>query len=150
VSNEAESLDTSAVDPEEFALTIGQASHEQLGEAMAGPLRDQIIREIFKRMEDHYRGGAQSGVIHWRITGRPDGGEDHWEVVAAGGKCSTSSAPATEPRVTLTLDGVEFLRLVSGNASGPAMFMTGKLKIDGDLMFSTQIQSMFRIPQARS
>jgi putative sterol carrier protein len=150
VSNEAESLDTSAVDPEEFALTIGQASDEQLREAMAGPMRDQIIREIFKRMEDHYRGGGQSGVIHWRITGRPGGGEDHWEVAVAGGNCSTSSAPASEPRVTLTLDGVELLRLVSGNASGPTMFMRGKLKIEGDLMFSTQIQSMFRIPQAQS
>ena len=62
------------------------------------------------------------------------------------GACTTSNAPQHEPRVTLTLDGVDFLRLVTGNAAGPMLFMSGKLKIEGDLMFSTQIQSMFTIP----
>jgi putative sterol carrier protein len=46
------------------------------------------------------------------------------------------------------MSGPDFLRLVTGNASGPMMFMSGKLKIEGDLMFSAQIQSMFAIPGA--
>ena len=146
MSNGAESIDTSAVDPEEFARTIGKTPDDQLREAMASPMRDQIIGEIFTRMEAHYRGGSESAVIHWRITGRPDGGEDHWEVVVDKAICSTSSEPASEPRATLKLDGVDFLKLVSGNASGPMMFMRRKLRIDGDLMFAAQIQSMFAIP----
>jgi putative sterol carrier protein len=149
VSNETGSIDTSAVDPAEFARTIGQMTDDQLREAMGAPLRDQIISEIFKRMEEHYRGGSgQSAVIHWRITGHPGGGEDHWEAVIADGACATSPEPKSEPRVTLKLSGVNFLKLVTGNASGPMMFMSGKLKIEGDLMFSAQIQSMFTIPQA--
>jgi putative sterol carrier protein len=147
VGSDTGSIDTSGVDPEEFARSIGQTTDEQLREAMQGPLRDQIISEIFKRMEKHYRGGAvPSAVIHWRITGRPDGGEDHWEAVVANGTCATSPNPTSEPRVTLKLTGVDFLKLVTGNASGPMMFFRGKLKIEGDLMFSTQIQSMFAIP----
>jgi putative sterol carrier protein len=142
----AGSIDTSAIEPEEFARTIGQTPDDQLREAMQGPMRDQIIGEIFKRMEEHYRGGGSSAVIHWKITGRPDGGEDVWEAVVSDGKCSTSPSPTSEPRVTLKMDGVNFLKLVSGNSGGPMMFMTGKLKIDGDLMFATQIQSMFAIP----
>jgi len=149
VSSETESIDTSAVDPAEFARTIGQTPDDQLREAMEGPLRDQIIGEIFKRMEEHYRGGSgQSAVIHWKITGRPDGGEDLWEAIVADGACATSPEPKSDPRVTLKLSGVDFLKLVTGNASGPMMFMSGKLKIEGDLMFSAQIQSMFTIPQA--
>lgn len=61
----------------------------------------------------------------------------------------TSPDPTQDPRVTLTLNGIDFLRLVTGNASGPMMFMSGKLKIEGDLMFSAQIQAMFRIPDAK-
>jgi putative sterol carrier protein len=100
-------------------------------------------------MEQHYRpGSAQDAVIHWRITGRPDGSEDHWEVVVGDGRCVASAEPTSDPRVTLKLDGVEFLKLVTGNASGPMMFMSGKLKIEGDLMFATQIQGMFTIPSA--
>jgi putative sterol carrier protein len=143
------SVDPSAVDPDEFARNIGGMKDDELREAMEGPLREQIIGEIFKRMEQHYRGGAgQSGVIHWRITGRPDDGEDHWEAVIADGACATSPEPTSEPRVTLKLTGVDFLKLVTGNASGPMMFMRRRLKIDGDLMFSAQIQSMFAIPEA--
>jgi putative sterol carrier protein len=48
--------------------------------------------------------------------------------------------------VTLRLDGVDFMRLVTGNASGPMLFMRRRLKIEGDLMFAVQIQSMFAIP----
>jgi putative sterol carrier protein len=149
MSNDAGAIDASAVDPDEFARNVGEMTDDQLREAMEGPLRDQVISEIFKRMERHYRGGdGQSGVIHWRIAGRPDGGEDHWEAVIADGACATSPQPASEPRVTLKLSGVDFLKLVTGNASGPMMFMRRKLKIDGDLMFSAQIQSTFAIPQA--
>ena len=39
-----------------------------------------------------------------------------------------------------------FLRLVTGAESGPAMFMTGKIKIKGDLMFASRMTSFFRIP----
>jgi putative sterol carrier protein len=147
VSDEAEQVDASAVDAEEFARNIGQTPDAELREAMRGPLRDQIVAEIFRRMEEHYRpGSGQDAVIHWRITGRDDGGEDRWEVVVADGRCTTSPEPAAEPRVTLKLGGAEFLKLVTGNANGPMMFMSGKLKIEGDLMFSAQIQSMFTIP----
>ena len=71
---------------------------------------------------------------------------DHYEVVLRDGTCAAGKDPQHEPRVTLMLDGVDFMRLVTGNAAGPMLFMSGKLKIEGDLMFSAQIQSMFTIP----
>ena len=64
--------------------------------------------------------------------------------------CTTSPEPSAAPRVTLTLDGVDFLRIVTGNASGPMLFMSGKLKIEGDLMFAAQIPAMFTIPGVAS
>jgi putative sterol carrier protein len=147
MSDNANQLDTAAVDPAEVARTIGQTPDEQLREGMSGPMREQILAEVFKRMEEHVNPqAAQDGVIHWKISGRPDGGEDHWEVVVKDGACTTSPEPSRTPRVTLSLDGVNFLKLVTGNAQGPAMFMSGQLKIEGDLMYSAQIQSMFRIP----
>ncbi|MGH2924346.1 MAG: SCP2 sterol-binding domain-containing protein [Solirubrobacterales bacterium] len=140
-------VDPSAVQAEDFARSIGSTPDEKLREGMEGPLRDQIIGEIFSRMEEHFKAGnGQDAVIHWRITGRPDGGEDHWEVLIAEGKCTSSSIPQSEPRATLQIDGVQFLKLVTGNANGPMLFMSGKLKIEGDLMFAAQIQSMFTIP----
>ena len=142
-------VDFSSIDPEQVAGTISSVTDEQLREALSGPQREAIIGEVFRRMEQHFKPSGAAGVdavIHWKITGRSDGGLDHYEVVLRDGTCTASTAPKHEPRVTLTLDGVDFMRLVTGNAAGPMLFMSGKLKIEGDLMFSTQIQSMFTIP----
>jgi putative sterol carrier protein len=141
--------DFSSVDPEQVAGTISSASDEQLREALSGPQREAIIGEVFRRMEQHFKPSSAAGVdavVHWKITGRPDGAIDHYEVVLKDGSCTAGNDPQHEPRVTLTLDGVDFMRLVTGNAAGPMLFMSGKLKIEGDLMFSAQIQSMFTIP----
>ncbi len=145
--DETQAIDASQVDPHEFARSIARTPDEQLREGIEGPLRGQILAEIFQRMEHHFRpASAQDAVIHWLITGRPDGAEDQWEVVITAGACTVSPEPKSDPRVTLKLDGVDFLKLVTGNANGPMLFMGGRLKIEGDLMFSTQIQSMFTIP----
>lgn len=141
--------DFSSLDPEQVAGTISSANDEQLREALSGPQREAIIGEVFRRMEQHFKPSRAAGVdavIHWKITGASDGGLDHYEVVLRDGTCAASRDPKHEPRVTLTLDGVDFMRLVTGNAAGPMLFMSGKLKIEGDLMFSAQIQSMFTIP----
>jgi putative sterol carrier protein len=142
-------VDFASIDPEQVAGAISSISDEQLREGLSGPQREAIIGEVFRRMEAHFKPSSAAGVdavIQWKITGRPDGGFDHYEVVLRDGACATSKAPQHEPRVTLALDGVDFMRLVTGNAAGPMLFMSGKLKIEGDLMFSTQIQSMFTIP----
>jgi putative sterol carrier protein len=148
MTSDGQPIDAAAVDAADFARNIAKTSDEELREGMRGPLRDQIIAEIFRRMEEHFRPHvAADAVIHWRITGRADGGEDHWEVLIAGGTCRVSPDPRSDPRVTLKLDGVHFLRLVTGNANGPMLFVRGKLKIEGDLMFSAQIPAMFTIPR---
>ncbi len=140
-------MDPSSVEAEDFARGIGGTSDEKLRQGVEGPLRDQILGEIFRRMEEHFKpGSGQDAVIHWKITGRPEGGEDTWEVVIADGRCTSSGELTAEPRATLKIDGVPFLKLVTGNANGPMLFMSGKLKIEGDLMFAAQIQSMFTIP----
>jgi putative sterol carrier protein len=50
--------------------------------------------------------------------------------------------------VTITTAPVSFLKLVTGQQSGPVMFMTGKLKLDGDVMFASRMTGFFRIPTA--
>ena len=142
-------VDTAAIDPAEFAKNLAQVSDEQLDEAMSSDMRPTILNEIFSRMEEHFhaeKAANVDAVIHWKISGGPGDSEDVYEVVVRNGTLSYTTEPAEEPRVTFTMDGVTFLRLVTGNASGPMLFMTGKLKISGDMMFAPQIQSLFKIP----
>jgi putative sterol carrier protein len=143
-------FDASQVDPAEFARNVAAASDEQLREGMASPLRGQILAEIFGRMAEHFRPESArdtDAVIHWRIGGRADGGHDEWETVIRDGTCEVHEGLGTEqPRVAFTIDGADFLRLVTGNAAGPMLFMSGKLKIEGDMMFAARAASLFTIP----
>jgi putative sterol carrier protein len=149
-NGEVQGLDFGQIDADQFASLMAQASDEQIAEGMNGPQRKQILDEIFNRMAEYFnpdKAKGQEAVVHFKIGDRPEGGEDVYEVVVKDGKLTVTDTPEQEPRVTLKTGAVDFMRLVSGSQSGPALFMTGKLKIEGDLMYASQIASLFRIPQ---
>jgi putative sterol carrier protein len=138
-----------SVDPAEFARSVATTPDEQLAEGMRGELRGQVLGEIFRRMEKHFDSSKAQGidaVMHWKITGGPDGAVDEYEAVIKDGTCKVTEQPSESARVTFTIGGVEFLKLVTGNADGPQLFMTGGLKIEGDLMFAAQAAGLFTIP----
>ena len=143
--------DLSGISPEEFVNLVSSASDEQLAEAMSGEQREPALREIFSRMAEHLdpaKAEGQDAVVHFHILGRPDGGHDEFEVIVRDGKCTVSKTPAEQPRVTLKVQPVAFLKLITNQQSGPELFMAGQLKIEGDLMFAAQIASLFKIPTA--
>ena len=144
-------IDPGAVDAEELARNMSSATDEQLAGLMSGPMRGQILNEIFRRMSEHFRPESArdiDAVIHWRIGGRPDGGADEYETVIRDGACEVHEGlESGSPRVAFTIDGVDFLRLVTGNAAGPMLFMGGKLKIEGDMIFAASAASLFAIPK---
>ena len=135
----------------EFARSIADTPDEQLAEGMHSEFRTAILDEIFHRMSEHFRADNAQGleaVIHWSIGGRLDGGADLYEVVIRAGQCHATREPKETPRLTFTIGGVDFLKLVTGNASGPVMFMQGKLRIHGDMLFATRVAGLFTIPDS--
>jgi putative sterol carrier protein len=50
--------------------------------------------------------------------------------------------------LTVTLGGVEFVKLVGGAANPMMMFMTGKLKAKGDLGLAANLANLFDLPKA--
>jgi putative sterol carrier protein len=143
-------IDPAAIDPAAFVKAIKETPDEQLAAGMAdAQVRVMVLEGIFSQMAEHFDGGQAAeteAVIEWKIFDRPGGGYDRYQVVIANGTCSVVKEGPHSPRVTFKLKPVDFLHLISGNAAGPTMFMTGKLKIDGDLMFAAGVQSLFRIP----
>jgi putative sterol carrier protein len=145
-----EAFDPAAIDVDDAVKLVASATDEQLAEVMSSPQSEQIIAEVFRQMQERFKGGgnAPDAILHWKITGRPDGGEDQWTVKVADGKCETKQGLEGDARVTLTIDGPNFMRLVTGAAAGPMLFIAGKLKMEGDIPFAAQIQSLFEIPSA--
>ena len=145
-------IDPASIDPAQFAKAVAETPEEELAAGFADEkVRTLVLDGIFSQMEQHFDGekaGHTEAVIEWRIRDRPGGGEDRYQVVVTGGTCSVEKDGEHAPRVTFTVKPVDFLKLVTGASAGPMMFMTGKLKIDGDLMFAAGVQSLFRLPNA--
>ncbi|MEU0765301.1 SCP2 sterol-binding domain-containing protein, partial [Streptomyces microflavus] len=106
--------------PKEFAQLVKSTPDDKIAEVMSGDLRGKVLSEVFGRMPQIFRAdraGTTSAVIHWNITGRPDGGTDTYEIVIADGTCTVNEPPQHDPKLALTMGPVEFLRIVSGGAN---------------------------------
>ncbi|MGH3752811.1 MAG: SCP2 sterol-binding domain-containing protein [Pseudonocardiaceae bacterium] len=144
------------LDPQSFARLIKHASAEQLDAVLGDPaLRRALLDRVFSRMADQFRpenAPGRDSAIHWRITGGP-GGDEVYEIWITGTqgpstpRCTTGNAPSHDPRVTLTMSGDQFLKLVSGNSSATMMFITGKVDLDGDIGFAARLTKIFDMPQ---
>ena len=145
-------IDPAAVDPAAFVKAIAETPDDQLAAGMADEqVRGLVLDGIFSQMAEHFdsqKAADTDAVLEWRLLDKPGGGEDRYQVVVSKGDCTVEKDGSHAPRVTFTMKPVDFLKLVTGNAQGPMLFMTGKLKIDGDLMFAAGVQSLFRIPGA--
>jgi putative sterol carrier protein len=138
-------------DEAQLVQIVAGSTDKQLEELMASDARKDILDDVFRRMAEHVdpdRARDVTTVVHWKIYDRPEGGYDHYEVMLEDGTCRVSESPSREAAITLKMKPADFLKLVSGNASGPTMFMTGKLKLEGDVMLASRLTSMFRIPKA--
>ena len=146
-------LDLAKMDPQNFARIISRASKDQIDAVTGRPgLRERVLDEVFRRMEVHFRterAGATRAVVHFRLSGGfGDGGHDVYEAVIENAACTINKGATRESRAAVTLGPVEFLKLATGNASAPVLFMTGKLKVKGDLGFAAGFMSLFDIPKA--
>ena len=149
--SEIDLSDFSNLEPGQFAQMVKSASDSQLNEIMASDVRGKVLDEIFHRMPTLFRpdrAGNTNAVIHWTITGRPDGGSDTYEIVIADGECKLSESADNEPKLALTMGPADFLKVTAGVGNPVMMFMTGKLKAKGDLGLAANIANLFNIPKA--
>ena len=59
------------------------------------------------------------------------------------GQCAFVEGTADKADVTLTMEDDDMIALFKGELNGMMAFMTGKLKVDGDLMLGQRLQSFF-------
>ena len=107
------------------------------------------LERVFAGMADHLdteHARDAEAVLEWHITGREDGGHDRFQVVVRHGTCLTARDGDASPDVIYTIGGVDFLRLVTGSLTGPELFMTGRLVVEGDLLLGAMTQTWFRMP----
>jgi predicted lipid carrier protein YhbT len=134
-----------------FERLVRDSPPQRLEQLMRSPARRPVLDGIFWQMPKQVdasvvRDGALA--IKWVVTGRPDGGTDVYQLVIEGGQARTERAETVEARLTVTLDGVEFLKLASGNSDPMQAYFTGRIQLSGDIMVAAKLAQMFRMPGA--
>jgi putative sterol carrier protein len=140
-----------ASDYSSLKAAVEQRSNEELVsdiQSQEGGV-DGVLERVFAGMAESLnptKAAGQSAVVQYEI-GAPDGAHEY-AMRIADGRCEIEQGRAESPRVTIRIGLADFLRLITGNAIGMQLFMTGKLKVSGDLFFAQTYQSWFDRPQA--
>jgi putative sterol carrier protein len=81
-------------------------------------------------------------VIQFTFTGAEAG---DWYATIRGGKCMVEQGKHPNPKMTLTADSSDYVKIFTGELDGMQAFMQGKLKLAGDLNLAMKLLQMFKI-----
>jgi putative sterol carrier protein len=101
------------------------------------------VKNSFDAMPGRFRPDKASGtnaVIQYDIGG--DGGGT-WHAVIKDGACTVDEGAAQTPNLTLSIAAQDWLDMLGGKQSGQMLFMSGKLKVKGDMGLAMKLGSMF-------
>lgn len=135
--------------PEMIAQAIKGLSDDELKTQIetwpGGP--QGALERIFEGMAEAFdaeKAKGVSAVVQWDVS--VNGDVKSWTVNMADGTCTTSEGAADSPKLTFQVSLLDFIRLIFRQADGTQLFMSGKLKLKGDMMFAMQYQNYFNPP----
>ena len=129
----------------ELAATLEGRSDEEITKGVEAQGVETVLGQIFTGMCEAFlpeKAGSQSAVIQYDITAA--GKSYTYQLKVADGKCQVVKGSGGPAKTTLNLNVADFLRLITGKLNGMQAFMSGKLKITGDMMFAQVMQGWFR------
>lgn len=74
-----------------------------------------------------------------------DIGAGKWYAKIADGAVDIGEGQADNPTITLIATDQDWLDLVNGTINGQTAFLTGKLKIQGDMTLAMKLESVFAL-----
>jgi putative sterol carrier protein len=101
----------------------------------------------FAGLKAQFRPDKAAGVdktIQFDFTGREPGS---WTLIVRNGALEYQEGAATSPNTTVTVDSDTWLKILRREMDATMAFMTGKLKIAGDMGVMLQFQGWFDQPQ---
>jgi putative sterol carrier protein len=102
--------------------------------------------EIFKEMPANLSPDAAKGMnatIQFNLSG-DNGGQ--WYVAIKDGKADVTQGTAPSANMTLSMTAQDYVDMITGKLNGQMAFMSGKLKISGDMGLAMKMQTLFKRP----
>ncbi len=100
-------------------------------------------KDIIAEMPQHFNPAHADGInadVQLHLTGN-EGGD--WVVKLRSGQCSVAPGSVANPRVNLSAEAQDFVGVVTGRMNPMMAYMTGKLRVQGDMALAARFASMF-------
>ena len=81
-------------------------------------------------------------VIQFKFTGAEAG---DWFATIKDGTCAVEQGAHPSPKMTLSADSADYVKVFTGELDGMQAFMQGKIKLAGDLNLAMKLMTMFKI-----
>lgn len=99
------------------------------------------VQQFFSEINvDASKAAGMNAKYQFDITGEGGG---QWYAKVADGKADVGQGTIESPNITLTAAAADWLNLVNGKINGQTAFLTGKLKVKGDMTLALKLQSLF-------
>ncbi|MGA9532278.1 MAG: SCP2 sterol-binding domain-containing protein [Anaerolineales bacterium] len=108
---------------------------------------DLTIEEAMTRMPMAFQPERAEGVeavVQYHLTGSEEG---DWIVRIGDGQCDVEKGEAENPRLTLSADSDDYLKVLTGQLNAMSAFAEGKLKLKGDLSLAMKLMGYFKLPE---
>lgn len=103
----------------------------------------ETIKAFFQtlpRALDRVAAEDLDAIFQFDLSG-PQGGQ--YVLSIQHGTCLVEEGSHADPHVTLSMAGEDCLKVLSGQLSGPAIVMSGRLRISGDVGLAMQLKALF-------
>jgi len=85
---------------------------------------------------------GMDAVLQFMFTGDEAG---EWFATIKDDKCTVEKGVHPSPKMTLTADSGDYVRIFTGQLDGMQAFMQGKIKMAGDLNLAMKLMTIFKI-----
>ncbi|KAF2231663.1 sterol-binding-like protein [Viridothelium virens] len=94
----------------------------------------------------------KKGGAIFAFTLKNNGQEESWyiDLKEKGVVGKGAAPPGGKANVTLVLSDADFAKLISGSANAQKLFMSGKLKVRGDVMKATKMEPILKKAQSQA
>lgn len=109
-------------------------------------MTELTIKEFLSKLTAAFIPEKAAGVdasIQLKLTGAQAG---DWYVNIKDGKCNAGEGAAASPKLTVTVDSDDFIKIFSGKMDGMQAFMQGKLRLAGDMSLAMKLLGLFKTP----
>ena len=103
------------------------------------------VSELMEKMPGAFipeKAQGVDAVIQFKFTGAEAG---EWNATIKDGSVEVSRGMHPSPKMTLTADSSDYVKIFTGELDGMQAFMQGKIKLAGDLNLAMKLMQMFKI-----